>query len=143
MAIQIKYILIEAINLIGLVERYYVSLRRAYLIITEKLKNQAFIRESRLQITIKAINNSAGYDDLISTLLIFGAFLRISNNNVSTLSIIKRAKAIRIAIAEVLKIHFKRQITNTLYQRNGPSTTRIHDIVIGSLVLVWRTHQKK
>ena len=57
---------------------------------------------------IKAINNSAGYDGLVSTLLIFGVFPRISNNNALALSIIKRVKAIRIAITEVFKIHSKR-----------------------------------
>ncbi len=40
LSIQTKCVPVEAANSIGLVERYHVPLRRAYLIITAELENQ-------------------------------------------------------------------------------------------------------
>ena len=48
MNIQIKYVLVEAINFIDLIERYHVLLRRVYEIIIEELKNQVVIKDIRL-----------------------------------------------------------------------------------------------
>src|SRR5436190_20856111 len=39
---------------------------------------------------------------------------------------------------EVSKIRAQRQVDNALNQRNGPSITAIHDLLINSDVLVWR-----
>jgi len=54
------------------VERYYAPLRRVYKIISLELKDAS--KELTLQIAIKAINNSAGLDRLIPTLLVFSAY---------------------------------------------------------------------
>ena len=43
---------------------------------------------------VKAINNTAGPDGLVPTLLVYGAYLRISNLDPPTLSIIKQAAII-------------------------------------------------
>ena len=43
---------------------------------------------------IKAINNTAGLDGLVPTLLIYGVYLRISNLDPPTPSIIERAAVI-------------------------------------------------
>ena len=43
---------------------------------------------------IKAINNTAGPDGLVPTLLVYGAYLRISNLDPPAPSIIERAAAI-------------------------------------------------
>ena len=48
LSIQIKCVPIKVANIIGLIEQYYASLRRAYLIITAELKNQATTKEIRL-----------------------------------------------------------------------------------------------
>jgi hypothetical protein len=37
---------------------------------------------------VKAVNNTAGPNELVPTLLVYGAYLRISNLNPSALSII-------------------------------------------------------
>ena len=50
---------------------------------------------------IKAINNSAKLDGIISTFLVFRAYPQITKIDALLLSIIKRAKAIHIAIKEV------------------------------------------
>ena len=57
---------------------------------------------------IKAINNIVEYNDIILILLVFEIFSRITNNDVLTLSTIKRVKAIIIIIIEVIKLYAKR-----------------------------------
>lgn len=39
---------------------------------------------------------------------------------------------------EISKIRAQIQVRDALNQRNGPSTTAIHDLVINSEVLIWR-----
>ena len=55
------------------VKRYYIVLRRTYQIISEELPN--LDKEIALQTAVKAVNDIAGPNGLILTLLIFGAFL--------------------------------------------------------------------
>jgi hypothetical protein len=43
---------------------------------------------------VKAVNNTAGPDRLVPTLLVYGAYLRISNLGPPTLSIIEQAAII-------------------------------------------------
>ena len=50
---------------------------------------------------VKAINNLAKLDGIISTLLVFGVYPRITKIDTLLPSITKRAKAIRIATKEV------------------------------------------
>jgi hypothetical protein len=50
---------------------------------------------------VKAINNSARLDRIISTLLVFRVYLQITEINALSLSITKRAEAIHTAIKEV------------------------------------------
>ena len=93
--------------------------------------------------TIKAINDTTGYNDLVPTLLIFETYPRITNDDALSLSITERAKVIKITMNEVAKIHAKRQTNDVLHQRNDPQTMRIHKTSIDSSILIWRTHQKK
>jgi len=60
-----------------------------------------------LQIAVKAINNTAGPNRLVPTLLVYGAYLRISNLGPPAPSITERAAAIRKAIAEIVKLRAK------------------------------------
>ena len=92
--------------------------------------------------TIKAINDTAGYDGIILILLVFGVFLRMIYLDPPVLSITQQATVIRKAIAEVTKLQMQRQVTDTLRTRNGPSTGDIRTIPLGSDILVWRVHEK-
>jgi hypothetical protein len=56
---------------------------------------------------VKAVNNTAGPNGLVSTLLVYGAYLRISNLDPSTPSIIDRAIVIREAMSEIAKLWAK------------------------------------
>ena len=47
-SIQTKCVFVEIVNSVGLIERYHVSLRRAYFIIIAELKDQDFIKKIRL-----------------------------------------------------------------------------------------------
>ena len=50
---------------------------------------------------VKAINNSAGLDRIVSTLLVFGAYPQMTKMDTSSPSIIKRAEVICIANKEI------------------------------------------
>jgi hypothetical protein len=53
---------------------------------------------------VKAINNTASPNGLVPTLLVYGAYLRISNLGPPAPSIIERAAIIQKAIAEIVKL---------------------------------------
>jgi len=72
MAIKVKEVPIKAYNSIKKVERYYALLRRVYKIISLELEDAS--KELTLQIAVKAVNNSAGLNELIPTLLVFSAY---------------------------------------------------------------------
>ena len=56
---------------------------------------------------VKAINNTAGPNRLVPTLLVYGAYLRISNLDPPALSITEQVAIIRKAIAEIVKLRAK------------------------------------
>jgi len=85
---------------------------------------------------IKAINNTAGPNRLVPTLLVYGAYLRISNLGPPTPSITEQAAAIQKAIAKIVKLRAKQTINNALYHRNRPNTTLVHNLLLNSKVLI-------
>jgi hypothetical protein len=87
---------------------------------------------------VKAINDTTGPDRLVPTLLVYGAYLRMSNLDPPALSIIERAAAIQKAMAEIVKLWAKQTVNNALYYYNGPDITSVHNLLLNSKVLVWR-----
>ena len=85
---------------------------------------------------IKAINNTAGPNGLVPTLLVYGAYLRISNLDPPVPSIIERAAIIQKAMAKIVKLWAKQAVSNALYHRNGPNTTLVHNLPLNSKVLI-------
>jgi hypothetical protein len=85
---------------------------------------------------VKAINDTTGYNSIVPTLLVFGAFPRMTHIDPPTPSIAQRATAIKKAIAEVTNLRMQRQVTDALQTRNGPSTDDIHTISLSSDILV-------
>jgi len=118
----------------SIVERYHKPLRRAYQVIKDKI--EGIDKTMALQMAMKAINDTAGYDGIIPTLLVFGAFLRMTYKDPPAPTIAQRANAIKKAMAEVTKLRAQRQVTDALRTRNGPSTDNVHEIPIGLDVLV-------
>ena len=56
---------------------------------------------------VKAVNNTASPNGLVPTLLVYRAYLKISNLGPPTPSIIERVDIIRKAIAEIVKLRAK------------------------------------
>ena len=71
-----KYVLVKAYYSISIVERYYAPLRRAYDIITKELLK--ILQQYALQIAVKAINDTAGLDGIVPTLLVYGSYPWVS-----------------------------------------------------------------
>jgi hypothetical protein len=136
MGIKVKIVPVKAHNSIGIVERYHGPIRRAYLIITTEI--QGIDKDMALQMAFKAINDTAGPDGLVPTLLVYGALPRMVEYDAPSPTVTQRSAALRKAMAEIQKLRAKRQVTDALNTRNGPSTTDIHDLTLNSDVLVWR-----
>jgi hypothetical protein len=137
LAIEIEEIPVEAHNSIGKIERYYGLLKRAFKIITADL-GISLAPEYVLQIAVKAVNDTAGHDGLIPTFLIFGIYPRLSPSSPPSPSLIIRANAMRKTMAEVRKLKARRQMTDALFQRNGPSVAKVKQLLLQSKVRVWR-----
>jgi hypothetical protein len=65
---------------------------------------------------IKAVNNTAGPDGLISTLLVFSTYSRIIITDTLSLIVTEHSKTITKAIKQIVKLHTKRQVTDALKQ---------------------------
>jgi hypothetical protein len=113
-------VLVKAHNSIGKVERYYSLLRQAYKILSSELPSAN--KEVILQIAVKAVNDSAGLDGIMLTLLVFKAYFCIIRDSLSLPFITKQAKAIYKAIKEVRRLYAEQQVNNALAIRNGPNT---------------------
>ena len=138
MAITTKEVPVEAHHSIGIVERYHAPLRRAYAIIAKELKGKGITKDMILQMAIKAINDTAGPDGIVPTLLVFGTYPRMSELDPPTATITQRAVAIKAAMKELQKLQASRQVADALRQRNGPRTGKLHSLALNSDVLVWR-----
>lgn len=141
MGIQIHEAPVEAHHSIGKVERYHVPLRRAYDIICIELKGQEVSAEEKLQMALKALNDSIGPHGLIPTLLVYGAYPRMTIDSAPSSSIEVRAKAVKMAMQEIEKIRVKRSINNALNTRNGPNTLAVLNLPLQSEVIVWRENK--
>jgi hypothetical protein len=119
---------IKAHNSVGQVERYYTPLQRAYKIIQDELKDEQIDKEMMLQMAVKAINDSAGPDGIIPTLLVFGAYPQLTKINPPSPLVTKRAKAICAATKEVRRLYTKRQVKDALAMRNSPDTKKTLDL---------------
>ena len=56
---------------------------------------------------VKAVNDTASLDGLVPTLLVYGAYLRISNLDPPAPSITDRVAIIRKVMAEIVKLRAK------------------------------------
>ena len=133
---RIKIVPVEAHNSIGMVERYHGPIRRAFQIIATEMPH--LDPDMQLQMAFKAINDSVGPNGLIPTLLVYGAYPRISETDAPSPTVAHRANAIRKAMLAIQKLRAERQVAEALKMRNGPSTEAIHSLPPNSEVLVWR-----
>ncbi|KAF4470944.1 Ribonuclease H, partial [Fusarium albosuccineum] len=142
--ITINQIPVEAHWSIGKVERYHAPLRRAYEIIRAETKRSDVSEAACLQMAVKAVNDTSGPDGLVPTLLVFGAYPRITRDSPPTASQQQRAAAAAKAMTELRKARAARDVSNALNTRNGPDTepTLPKTLPLGSEVLVYREKEK-
>ena len=87
---------------------------------------------------VKAVNDTAGPDGLVPTLLVYRAYLRMTNLDPPASSIIDQATAIRKAMSEIAKLRAKQAVSSALNYCNRPNITLVHDLPLNSEVLIWR-----
>ncbi len=85
---------------------------------------------------VKAINDTAGSDELVLTLLIFDVYPRMHVMNPPISLISQRAMTIEKAMIEMRKFRAERQVADALNTRNGLIVISIHDLSINSDVLI-------
>jgi hypothetical protein len=135
MGTKVKIVPVEAHNSVGIVECYHGPIRCAYLIITAEV--DGINKDTVLQMAFKAINDSAGPDGIVPTLLVYGALPRMTEYDALSPTVLQQSAALKKAIVEIQKLRARRQIANALNTRNGPSTTDIYELPLNSDVLVW------
>jgi hypothetical protein len=89
-----------------------------------------------LQMIVKAVNDTANLDELMSTLLVFEAYSRMHVMNLSISSISQRTMIIENAMTEMRKFRIERQVADVLNIRNESIVTSIHDLSLNSNVLI-------
>ena len=136
MKIMMKNVSVETHHSIDQIERYHEPLRKIYLIIISKILG--IDPNLELQMTLKAVNDSIEPHELIFTLLMFGAYSRMTKLNASSPTINQRAIVMKKAMNEMRKFNANRQINDVLNTRNGFSTIHLHDLLLNSSVLVYR-----
>lgn len=88
---------------------------------------------------VKAVNDSAGPEGLVPTLLFFGALPRLGlPNDCPTPSALKQSTAQHTAAAAMSKHNTSRQIRDALMTRNELDVMEINKTPIGVLLLVYR-----
>jgi hypothetical protein len=85
---------------------------------------------------VKAVNDTTSPDRLVLILLVYGAYLRISNLNSFASFITDRVVIIRKIMAEIVKLRAKQTVNSALYHCNGLDTTLIYNLLFNSKVLV-------
>ena len=85
---------------------------------------------------VKAVNNTTSPNGLVPTLLVYGAYLRISNLGPPTPSITERTAIIQKVMAEIVKLRAKQTVNNALYYRNRPNITLVYNLPLNSKVLI-------
>jgi hypothetical protein len=136
MSIRVNTVSIETHHSIDMIERYHDSLRRVYVIIIAKISD--IDSNSTLQMTFKALNDFAELNELIFTLLVFEAYLRMIEMNAFSSTIIQRFIAMRKTMNEVRKSIVVRQINDALNTRNDSFSILIHVLSLNSDVFVYR-----
>ena len=81
-----------------------------------------------LQIAVKVINNLAGPNSIIPTLLVFSTYLQLTKIDPLSPLVTKRVEAIYAVTKEVCYLYAERQVKDALNMRNSPNTKIILDL---------------
>ena len=102
MDIIITTVPVEAYWSIGAVKQYHTILRCLYEIIKEELPNISF--KAALQMAVKAVNDTAGLDSLILTLLVFNTYPQMTDYDPPAPMIAQRAAVVKKVITKIRRI---------------------------------------
>lgn len=117
------------------VELYHYPIRRTYQIIKKESPNTD--DTTALQMAVKATNDSVGPNDLVFTLLVYGAMPQlVLPHSKPVSSTFQRASALRKAAQEMLKRFAKRQAQSALSFQNDPDVSDANSMLVGSHKLV-------
>ncbi|KAF2726477.1 hypothetical protein EJ04DRAFT_408644, partial [Polyplosphaeria fusca] len=134
---QCKQMPVEAHWAVGKVERAHAPLQRAFDILKAELGDRTDDKDI-LQMAVKALNDTAGPDGLVPTLLVFGAYPRISTDSPPLPDIIARARAIQKATKMIQKERAAMDINRAMNTRNGPKSHDTLNLPLMSEILIWR-----
>ena len=116
--IVIKSMLVKAHWSIEIVEKYHSIFCQTYLMIMKNLTvidtSTSIIKKMRLQMTVKAVNDTADDNDLIFMLLMFKTYFRMQKFDSSFSIIIQKADAIQKIMKEICIVKTDRQISDAL-----------------------------
>jgi hypothetical protein len=98
--IEVKKVPVKVYNSVGKVEVYHILLQQAFKIIQAELSID-YTNKICLQLAVKAVNNIAGPDGIVPTLLVFGAYPCITNEDLLLLLTVKRVQAVQNATKEL------------------------------------------
>ncbi len=138
MAVTTGSVPVEANRSIGMIERYHTVLHMAYKVIAADLQGYGLNKETILQMAVKAINDTAGPNDLVPTLQVFRVYPRMSTCDSPTPTMTQFAVALKNAMKEVQRVTAERQVPDTLDQSNGPGpiVSVVHDLPLNLELLV-------
>jgi hypothetical protein len=131
---------VEAHWAVGKVERLHAPLRRAYDILTQEI-GHITDKETILQMAVKALNDTAGPNGIVPTLLVFGAYPRINQDSPPSPEITLRAEAIQKAMKMLRKIRAEVEINRAINTRNGPDLHEVLSLPLGAEVMIWRENK--
>jgi hypothetical protein len=77
---------------------------------------------------VKAINDLAGLDGIVPTLLVFSVYPRLTKIDPLSLLVTKKAEAIYVVSKKVCRLYTERQVKNALVIRNSPNTKKTLDL---------------
>ena len=84
--------------------------------------------EERLQIAVKAVNDTARPNSLVLTLLVCRAYLRLTELDPLNPLVEQRTKTIKKAIKEVQRLYIQRRVNDVLATRNRLNTLYIYNL---------------
>lgn len=137
MGITCHEVPVEAHWAVGKVERAHTPLRRAYDIIWKDIGDRTD-PETVLQMAVKALNDTAGPNGLVPTLLVFGAYPKIAKHSPPSPGIQARAEAVHKAMNMLRKIRAEVEVHRALNSRSSPYVHNILTLPLRTEVLVWR-----
>jgi hypothetical protein len=95
-----------------------------------------------LQIAVKAINDLAGPNSIVLTLLVFSVYPRLTKIDPSSSLVTKRTEAICTATKEVRRLYIKKQVKDALAIHNSLDTKNTLNLPLQSNVCVWRKKEE-